>query len=75
LETLEKKILRAEQRKFADIRNQLSKIYSSLFPGSGLQERTENFILFYSKWGNDLFKILYDNSLTLEQKFCVIEEK
>ncbi|MGH2646738.1 MAG: bacillithiol biosynthesis cysteine-adding enzyme BshC [Ginsengibacter sp.] len=75
LETLEKKILRAEKRKFADIRNQLSKIYSSLFPGSGLQERTENFILFYSKWGNDLFKILYDNSLTLEQKFCVIEEK
>lgn len=75
LETMEKKMLRAEKRKFEDSKNQLSKIFNSLFPGGGLQERTENFMLLYSKWGNDLFKILYDNSLTLEQKFCVIEEK
>jgi bacillithiol synthase len=74
LEVMEKKILRAEKRKFEDIRNQLSKIFTSLFPNGELQERTENFMLFYSKWGNDFFKVLYDNSLTLEQEFCVIEE-
>lgn len=75
LDAMEKKMLRAEKRKFADIKNQLSKVITSLFPGDGLQERTENFILLYSKWGNELFEILYKNSLTLEQEFCVIEEK
>ena len=66
-------MLRAEKRKFADQKNQLNKIFSSLFPDDGLQERTENFMLFYSRWGNDFFKILYENSLTLEQEFCIVE--
>ena len=74
LDLMEKKMLRAEKRKFADTKSQLSKIINSLFPNDGLQERTENFMLLYAKWGNDFFKMLYDNSLTLEQKFCVIEE-
>jgi len=74
LDVMEKKMLRAEKRKFTDTKNQLSKIIASLFPNNGLQERTENFMLLYAKWGNAFFKILYDNSLTLEQKFCVIEE-
>lgn len=75
LDSLEKKMLRAEKRKFDAQKNQLSKVFSSLFPNGGLQERTENFMLFYAKWGKDFFKILYENSLTLEQKFCLIVEK
>ncbi len=74
LDVMEKKMLRAEKKKFTDTKNQLSKIIASLFPNNGLQERTENFMLLYAKCGNDFFKILYDNSLTLEQEFCVIEE-
>ena len=74
LDAMEKKMLRAEKRKFSDIKNQLSKIFNALFPAGGLQERSENFMLLYSKWGADLFKVLYDNSLTFEQEFCVIEE-
>ncbi len=73
LSALEKKMLRAEKRKFTVQKNQLKKIFSALFPNDGLQERTENFMFFYSKWGNDFFKILYENSLTLEQEFCVVE--
>ena len=72
---LEKKMLRAEKRKFEDQKNQLEKIFSVLFPQGNLQERTENFMLFYAKWGNDLFDILYQNSLAFEQEFCMIEEK
>ena len=72
LSALEKKMLRAEKRKFASRKNQLAKIFSALFPDDGLQERTENFMLFYSQWGTDFFKMLYENSLTLEQEFCVI---
>ena len=75
IEALEKKMLRAEKRKFADIKNQLAKLYSSLFPGNNLQERTENFMLFYARWGNDFFDVLYKKSLTLEQEFCIIEEE
>ncbi|HWH63484.1 MAG TPA: bacillithiol biosynthesis BshC, partial [Ginsengibacter sp.] len=74
LEALEKKMLRAEKRKFVDAKNQLSKILTSLFPNDALQERTENFMLFYSKWGDEFFRILYEKSLTLEQEFCLIEE-
>lgn len=74
LSETEKKMLRAEKRKFLDIKNQLSKVLSVLFPENNLQERTENFMLFYSKWGNDFFEMLYKNSLMLEQEFCVIEE-
>jgi bacillithiol synthase len=74
LEAMEKKMLRAEKRKFTDIKNQLSKILTSLFPGGELQERTENFMLYYSKFGDKFFEMLYNNSLTLEQEFCVIEE-
>ncbi len=73
LSALEKKMLRAEKRKFSDQKNQLHKIFESLFPSDGLQERTENFMLFYARWGSDFFRILYDASLTLEQEFCVIE--
>jgi bacillithiol synthase len=73
LSALEKKMFRAEKRKFSDQKNQLNKIFSTLFPNDGLQERTENFMLFYSKWGNDFFEMLYEASLTLEEKFCIIE--
>jgi bacillithiol synthase len=71
---LEKKMLRAEKRKFIVQKNQLSKLYAALFPGDGLQERTDNFMLFYSRWGNDFFTILLNESLTTEQQFCVITQ-
>jgi len=72
LSDLEKKMLRAEKRKFSDQKNQLNKIFSSLFPNGGLQERTENFMLFYSRLGDAFLKMLYEHSLTLEQQFCIL---
>ncbi|MEO8108526.1 MAG: bacillithiol biosynthesis cysteine-adding enzyme BshC [Ginsengibacter sp.] len=75
LSDLEKKMLRAEKRKFEDTRSQLNKISVSLFPNGNLQERTENFMLYYAKWGNDFMNAIYTNSLTLGQEFCVIEEE
>jgi bacillithiol biosynthesis cysteine-adding enzyme BshC len=74
LSALEKKMFRAEKRKFTDQKNQLNNIFSSLFPNDSLQERTENFMIFYSKWGDDFFKILYNASLNLEQEFCIVTE-
>ncbi|HET7116802.1 MAG TPA: bacillithiol biosynthesis cysteine-adding enzyme BshC [Hanamia sp.] len=74
LNALEKKMLRAEKRRFTDQKKQLNKIFSVLFPNDGLQERTENFMSFYSKWGDDFFKILYESSLTLKSEFCIVEQ-
>ncbi|MEO6818174.1 MAG: bacillithiol biosynthesis cysteine-adding enzyme BshC [Ginsengibacter sp.] len=75
LDSLERKILRAEKRKFGDLKNQLATLSSAGFTDKSLQERTENFMLFYAKWGKDFFNIIYEHSLSLEQEFCVLEEK
>ena len=73
LEALEKKMLRAEKKKFEARQRQLHKLKSQLFPHDNLQERIENFMPFYAKWGTDFIKTLYSNSLGLEQEFVVIE--
>ncbi len=68
-------MLRAQKRKYSEQNNQLTKIFSALFPDGGLQERTENFMLFYSYWGDDFLKMLYQYSLSLEQQFCLLTEE
>lgn len=73
LEGLQKKMLRAEKRKFEAQQRQLHKVKSALFPGNGLQERTENIIPFYAKWGKDFIAALYQHSLALQQEFCIVE--
>ena len=72
---LEKKMLRAERRKFADKQNQLHRIKEHLFPNHGLQERRENLCLYYAKYGAAFISSLYAHSLTLEQEFMILREK
>jgi bacillithiol synthase len=71
---LEKKMLKAEKKKFEAQQRQLHKLKTVLFPNNNLQERIENFIPFYAKWGDDFIKTLYENSLALEQQFIILEE-
>ena len=71
---LEKKMLRAEKKKFEAQQHQIHKLKAQLFPQDNLQERIENFMPFYAKWGNGFIKTIYDNSLGLEQEFVVLEE-
>ena len=73
IDALEKKMLRAEKKKFEAQQRQLHKLRSQLFPHDNLQERIENFMPFYAKWGKDFIKTLYENSLALEQEFMVLE--
>lgn len=74
LEELEKKMLRAEKRKFEEHQRHLQKIKEVLFPNDGLQERVENFSWFYAKWGRGFMEELYRNSLALEQEFTILTE-
>ena len=72
LQELEKKILRAEKRKYADQQRQIQTIKQQLFPGKSLQERKESFLGFYAKWGSGFIDALYQHSLSLEQEFVVL---
>lgn len=72
LQELEKKMLRAEKRKFTDQQRQIQKIRSVLFPKDGLQERYDNLAYYYSLWGKDFIRMIYDHSPALEQEFTII---
>jgi uncharacterized protein YllA (UPF0747 family) len=72
LEQLEKKMLRAEKRKFSDTRRQLETIYQQLFPRDGLQERVENFMPFYARHGREWIRQLYQASLAMDQQFTFL---
>jgi bacillithiol biosynthesis cysteine-adding enzyme BshC len=71
---LEKKLLKAEKRKFGDQQRQIHALKSSLFPMKGLQERVENFMPWYARCGRSIIRDLYLHSLTLEQEFVVLTE-
>lgn len=75
LRELEKKMLRAERRKFTDQQRQIHTVKEDLFPKDGLQERIDNFMYYYAKWGKDLIRQLYRNSLALEQEFAILSEQ
>jgi bacillithiol synthase len=75
LQELEKKMLRAEKRKFADQQRQINTIREHLFPENGLQERYDNFSYYYAKWGREFIHLLYQQSLNLEQEFVILQEK
>ena len=74
LRELEKKLLKAEKRKFGDRQRQLHALKSALFPLNGLQERIGNFMPWYAARGKEFIADLYRYSGTLEQEFVVLEE-
>ncbi len=74
ISALEKKMLRAEKKKFAAQQRQLQKIKAQLFPNNNLQERTDNLMPYYAKWGKDFIRMIYDNSKGLEQEFGILVE-
>ena len=72
LETLEKKMLRAEKRKFETEHRQLQKIKAELFPNNGLQERVENILPFYARYGKDIIDCIYRHSPAADMQFGII---
>ncbi len=74
IEALEKKMLKAERKKFEAQQRQLHKLKLQLFPHNSLQERVENILPFYANQGAAFIKMLYENSSGLGQEFCIVEE-
>ncbi len=69
---LEKKLLRAEKRKYSEQQQHIKGLKSLLFPNNSLQERTENISGFYSLYGRQILDIIYNNSKGLLQQFGII---
>jgi uncharacterized protein YllA (UPF0747 family) len=75
LDALEKKILKAEKRKFETHVGQIKKIKALLFPLDELQERVENVMPYYANFGKEFIRILYEHSMIFQQQFCVLSEE
>ncbi|HUR11669.1 MAG TPA: bacillithiol biosynthesis cysteine-adding enzyme BshC [Flavitalea sp.] len=72
LQVLEKKLLRAEKRKYEAQERSIEALRQNLFPHDSLQERIENFMPFYAKYGREFIETIEKNSLALEQQFTVL---
>ncbi len=72
LVALEKKLLRAEKKKYAVQKNHLDKIKSSLFPGNSLQERNENMALFYAAYGKKWIEGVLQASSAFNKGFGIV---
>ena len=72
---LEEKLLRLAKQKNESSLNQISKIKQQLFPDNSLQERYDNFILFYLKNGDNFIEILKENLNPLNPNFVVLNPK
>lgn len=72
IEGLEKKLLRAERLKYAVQQKQITAIKNDLFPNNSLQERQDNFSLYYAAIGKDWIQMLYDSSTGLNKGFGII---
>lgn len=73
--SLQKKMLRAEKKKYEIHLRQISDLKNKLFPQGILQERVDNLIYFYSLYGDEFIKSVYENALDLEFEFVIVEEK
>jgi bacillithiol synthase len=75
VDNLEKKLVKAEKINYHTRLEQVDSIKTNLFPKNSLQERTENFGLFYVKWGQEFIDELVRLFEPLDFMFTVLTEK
>lgn len=72
LQKLESKLLKAEKAKMELELGQITALLSKLFPSDGLQERTDNFMQYYIKYGDKLIENLLLASGQPKPKFTLL---
>jgi bacillithiol biosynthesis cysteine-adding enzyme BshC len=72
IEHLEKRLLKAQKRKLADVLERIIQLQNELFPNQSLQERQNNFSEFYLENGDDLIPTLIKKLRPLEPYFEVV---
>ena len=73
LDHLEKRLLKAQKRKLSEVVDRIKEVQNELFPNQSLQERHQNFSVFYETVGADLIPALLKNTDPLKFEFTVIE--
>ncbi len=73
LDTLEKRLLKAQKRKLSDVVNRIEILQNELFPNQSLEERTRNFSEIYLDLGSSLIPMLIEALQPLKLEFSVIE--
>lgn len=75
VETLSQKILRAEKRKYETATNQIQSVKERLFPQQQLQERHDNFIPYYLRYGSQFIDTLVQYLNPLDTRFLVLVDE
>lgn len=73
MNNLEQKLIKAEKRNHSGALSQIDNLRQKYFPGNSLQERTENFGLLYTRYGDKLIADLVRQFKPLDFKFSVLE--
>ena len=72
LENLEKRLLKAQKRKYSEDMERIIDLQNELFPNQSLQERQANFSEFYLENGGELITTLINQLKPLEDNFNII---
>ena len=72
LNKIEHKLLKHEKQKHQNALSKISVVKTKLFPKNVLQERHDNFIPFYLKYGVDFFDFLKKELKPFEHSFTLI---
>lgn len=75
IQNLEGKILREVKRQNETELNRLRKVKEKLFPNNGLQERKDNIIEYWSKYGREYIDILFRELEPSNGSFLVLSEE
>ncbi len=73
LDNLEKRLLKAERRKYKDLTERIKELQNELFPKQSLQERNTNFSEHYLEYEDELIPKLKEALKPLDLEFTVIE--
>jgi len=74
LEKLEGRLMKAEKQKHEIAVNQIRTLKEKLFPNNGLQERYDNFLNFYLKYGESWFQQLHETLDPLEKQLFIYQD-
>jgi len=73
LKNLQKRLLRAEKRKHADLVNRIIELQSQLLPNQSLEERQRNFSEYYLEYGESFILNLKESLQPLQLEFTILE--
>jgi bacillithiol biosynthesis cysteine-adding enzyme BshC len=75
LEQWQARLMKAEKQRHEVTLNQLRALKEKLFPGNGLQERSENFLAYYLKYGPGYFDTLKNALQPFDPGFIILSEE